>query len=147
MAALRDVSVILLAIESFVLLLIPAIILGACVYGVRWLRYKLPPLFAQARKYLTQAKAANARVGTDEVAHNLAVMDLADGNVDAAIAQFDRLSAKLPEALVNLGIAYERKGDPQKALDAWRRARKAGVRFPPLGDWIEAKERIYGEAP
>jgi hypothetical protein len=52
MAALRDVSVILLAIEAFVLLLIPAIIIGACVYGVRWLRRKLPPLFAQARKYL-----------------------------------------------------------------------------------------------
>ena len=52
MAALRDVSVILLAIESFVLLLIPAIILGASVYGVHWLRRKLPPLFAQARKYM-----------------------------------------------------------------------------------------------
>jgi len=56
MAALRDVSVILLAIESFILLLIPAIILGACVYGVRWLRYKLPPLFAQVRKYLALAQ-------------------------------------------------------------------------------------------
>jgi hypothetical protein len=52
MAALRDVSLILLAIESFVLLLIPAAIIGACVYGVHWLRRKLPPLFAQARKYL-----------------------------------------------------------------------------------------------
>jgi len=50
--SLRDVSVILLAIESFVLLLIPAAILGACVYGVHWLRRKLPPLFAQAHKYL-----------------------------------------------------------------------------------------------
>jgi hypothetical protein len=52
MAALRDISVILLAIEAFVSLLIPAIIIGAGVYGVRWLRRKLPPLFAQARKYL-----------------------------------------------------------------------------------------------
>ena len=52
MAALRDVSVILLSIEAFVLLLIPAIILAACVYGVHSLRRKLPPLFAQARKYL-----------------------------------------------------------------------------------------------
>ena len=52
MAALRDVSVILLAIESFVLLLIPAIIIGAGVYGLGWLRRKLPPLFAQACKYL-----------------------------------------------------------------------------------------------
>ncbi|MEO7092953.1 MAG: tetratricopeptide repeat protein [Polyangiales bacterium] len=102
---------------------------------------------AQARKYLIAARNVNSRVGTDEVAHNLAVLDLVDGNVDSAIAQLDRVAGKVPEALVNLGIAYERKGDPVKALDAWRRARKAGVRFAPLADWIEAKERIYGEAP
>ncbi len=102
---------------------------------------------AQARKYLTAAKAASSRVGTDEVAHNLAVLDLVDGNLDSAIAQLDRVAGKVPEALVNLGIAYERKGDQVKALDAWRRARKAGVRFTPLADWIESKERIYGEAP
>lgn len=106
---------------------------------------------AQVRKYLATAKSANTRVGADEVAHDLAVLDLLDGRYDAAIAQLDRLSAKLPEALVNLGIAYEKQGDPQRALDAWRRARKAGVRFAPLAEWIEAKERIYGsrvgEAP
>ena len=37
MAALRDVSVSLLTIESFVSQLIPAIVIGAGVYGVRWL--------------------------------------------------------------------------------------------------------------
>jgi len=103
---------------------------------------------AQARKYLATAKAANAKVGNDEVAHNLAVLDLVDGRVDAAIGQLERLVGRVPEALVNLGIAYEKKGDHAKALDAWRRARKAGVRFPALNDWIESKERIYGaEAP
>jgi tetratricopeptide (TPR) repeat protein len=100
-----------------------------------------------ARKYLTSARAVNSRIGTDEVAHNLAVLDLADGKLDAAIAQLERVVAKIPEALVNLGIAYERKGDPQRALEAWRRARKAGVRFAPLADWIESKERIYGATP
>jgi len=100
---------------------------------------------AQARKYLGIAKAANARVGGDEIAQDLAAIDLADGKLDAAIAELERQAQKLPEALVNLGIAYERKGEPQKALDAWRRARKAGVRFPQLTDWIDAKERIYGE--
>ncbi|HEY4240204.1 MAG TPA: tetratricopeptide repeat protein [Kofleriaceae bacterium] len=99
---------------------------------------------AQARKYLGQARAANARLGNDEVAHNIAVLDLADGRVDAAIPELERVAPKLPEALVNLGLAYEKKGEPQKALDAWRRARKAGVRFPPLAEWIESKERIYG---
>jgi tetratricopeptide (TPR) repeat protein len=102
---------------------------------------------AAARKYLATAKAANARVGNDEVAHNLAVLDLADGRIDAAIGQLERLSGKVPEALVNLGIAYERKGDHVKALDAWRRARKVGVRFAPLPEWIDAKERIYGGSP
>ena len=100
-----------------------------------------------ARRYLASAKAANARVGTDEVAHNLAVLDLADGKLDAAIQQLDRLAGRVPEALVNLGIAYERKGDQPKALEAWRRAKKAGVRFAPLPEWIDAKERIYGGAP
>lgn len=100
---------------------------------------------AAARKYLATAKAANARVGADEVAHNLAVLDLADGKVDAAITQLERVSQKIPEALVNLGIAYERKGDHVKALDAWRRAKKAGVRFNAVNDWIDSKERIYGE--
>lgn len=102
---------------------------------------------AQARNYLTSARNVNSRVGTDELAHNLAVLDLADGKLDSAITQLERLAAKVPEALVNLGIAYERKGDPVKALEAWRRARKAGMRFAPLAEWIEAKERIYGVAP
>ena len=99
----------------------------------------------QARKYLATARSANARVGLDEVAHNLAVLDLAEGHVDAAIAQLEKVAARVPEAFVNLGVAYERKGEHVKALDAWRRARKAGVRFGPLADWIESKERIYGE--
>ena len=97
-----------------------------------------------ARRYLAAAKAANARVGADEIAADLAVLDLADGHVDAAIGELDRLAAKVPEALVNLGIAYERKGDQGKALDAWRRARKMGVRFGGLDEWIGSKERIYG---
>ncbi len=102
---------------------------------------------ALARRYLQAGKSATSRVGQDELAHNLAVLEVEDGNVDAAIVVLERLVAKLPEALVNLGIAYERKGDPVRALDAWRRARRVGVRFAPLGDWIESKERIYGSAP
>ncbi|HEY3801247.1 MAG TPA: tetratricopeptide repeat protein [Kofleriaceae bacterium] len=101
---------------------------------------------AQARKYLAIAKAANAHVGADELAHNLAVIDLADGHVDAAIGELERLTGKVPEAWVNLGIAYERKGDQQRAIDAWQHAKKAGVRFAPLPEWIDAKERIYGGA-
>lgn len=100
--------------------------------------------WAAARRYLLQARNANARVGNDEVAHNLAAVDLAEGKVDLAIAQLEKLAGKLPEALLNLGIAYDKKSEPQKALDAWRRAKRAGARHPNLNDWIEAKERIYG---
>jgi tetratricopeptide (TPR) repeat protein len=99
----------------------------------------------QARKFLATARTANAKFGGDEVTHNLAVLDLADGKYDAAITQLEKLGPRVPESLVNLGIAYERKGDHVKALDAWRRAKKAGVRFGPLTEWIESKERIYGE--
>jgi predicted negative regulator of RcsB-dependent stress response len=98
----------------------------------------------QARRYLTAARGANARVGNDEVAHNLAALDLAEGKTDVAIQQLEKLAGKMPEALVNLGLAYDRKGDPVKALDAWRRAKKAGSRHPGLAEWIEAKERVYG---
>jgi tetratricopeptide (TPR) repeat protein len=102
---------------------------------------------AQARRLLTTAKDARAQIGGDEVAYDLALLDLADGKLDAAIAQLERLAPKLPDALVTLGIAYERKGEPQQALDAWQRARKAGSRFALLPGWIEAKERFYGELP
>jgi tetratricopeptide (TPR) repeat protein len=103
---------------------------------------------APARKYLATARGANARVGGDEVAHNLAVLDLVDGKIDSAITQLEKLTNRVPEAWINLGIAYEKKGDHGKALDAWRKARKLNVRFAPLNDWIEAKERVYGgEAP
>ncbi len=102
---------------------------------------------AETRKYLAAARASTSRIGTDELIHNLAVLDLAEGKADAAIAALERMTAKLPEALVNVGLAYERKGDHVKALDAWRRARKAGVRFAPLADWIDSKERIYGDGP
>jgi tetratricopeptide (TPR) repeat protein len=100
--------------------------------------------WSAARRFLLQARNANARVGNDEVAHNLAAVDLAEGKVDLAIAQLEKLAGKLPEALLNLGIAYDKKSEPQKALDAWRRAKRAGARHPNLNDWIEAKERIYG---
>jgi tetratricopeptide (TPR) repeat protein len=114
---------------------------------------------ALARKLLATARGATARVGGDEVAHDLVAIDLADGlasgsgrgiadrKLDAAIAQLERLAPRMTEALVALGIAYERKGDPRKALEAWRRARKGGSRFAPLAEWIEAKERIHEVRP
>ena len=102
---------------------------------------------AQARGFLATARSARTRLGGDEVAHDAAVLDVADGKLDAAIAQLARLEPRLPDALITLGVAYERQDDPKRALDAWRRARQAGARFAPLAGWIDAKERVYGAAP
>ena len=50
------IAAILLSLEAFVLLLIPlAVTVGLCI-GVSWLRRKLPPLFALARRYLALAQ-------------------------------------------------------------------------------------------
>ncbi len=100
-----------------------------------------------AKKFLTTAKNASSRTGTDEIAHNLAVIELAEGRLDNAITALDKIAAKVPEAYVSLGIAYEKKGEPMKALEAWKKAKRSNVRFAQLNDWIEAKERIYGEGP
>jgi len=67
-APLSHVATILLACESFILLLIPAAIIGGSAYGVRWLRRKLPPLFAQARKVLALFKLYVERAGAAAVA-------------------------------------------------------------------------------
>jgi tetratricopeptide (TPR) repeat protein len=99
----------------------------------------------QARRYLAQARKVEVEAAGDELAHNQAVLDVADGRINTARAALDKLTPRVPEALVNLGVAYERQGEPEKALEAWQRARKSGVRFAPLAGWIEAKERIYGD--
>ncbi len=67
-APLSHVATILLACESFILLLIPAVIIGGSAYGVHWLRRKLPPLFAQARKILALFKLYVERASAAAVA-------------------------------------------------------------------------------
>ena len=99
---------------------------------------------APARKYLAVARKVEARAGADELAHNLAVLDVAEGRHAAAIAALTRLAPAVPEALINLGVAHDKQGDGAAALAAWRAARKAGARFALLDDWIAAKERIWG---
>ncbi|MBP9087210.1 MAG: tetratricopeptide repeat protein [Kofleriaceae bacterium] len=98
----------------------------------------------QAKKLLAQAGRVSSRVGTDELAVNLAIIDLAEGRLDAALQTLEKLATKVPDALVSVGLIYERRNEASKALDAWRRARRAGVRFAPLADWIETKERVFG---
>ncbi|HTL32328.1 MAG TPA: tetratricopeptide repeat protein [Kofleriaceae bacterium] len=95
-----------------------------------------------AAQFLATAKSYDKR--SPEVIHDLAVIDLASGQTDSAMNVLAGLVGDVPEARVNLGIAYEKKGEPQKALQTWKAAAQAGSRFGPLKDWIEAKERFWG---
>jgi tetratricopeptide (TPR) repeat protein len=95
-----------------------------------------------AAGFLAMARVHDKR--SPELAHNLAVIEIASGNVDNAINILNGIVNDVPEARINLGIAYEKKGEPLKALAAWKAAAAAGVRHGPLKDWIEAKERFWG---
>jgi tetratricopeptide (TPR) repeat protein len=75
--------------------------------------------------------------------HNQAALDL-ERAPGAAKTAFQRLSEKIPEALINLGIIAEREGDPRGAYDYWVQARAHGARGGRLDEWIDAKKRLFG---
>ncbi|MCS6913243.1 MAG: tetratricopeptide repeat protein [Myxococcales bacterium] len=75
--------------------------------------------------------------------HNLAVLDLIEGR-GAAERTLERLGGRPPEALVNLGLLRDRRGEPKKALELYRRALEKGARVPRLREWIDVKERLLG---
>ncbi|MEZ4365696.1 MAG: hypothetical protein R2939_05345 [Kofleriaceae bacterium] len=98
-----------------------------------------------ARALLATATKATTRIAADELALGAAAIGILDGRVEQAITALERLTQVLPEAWIHLGLAHDRRGRGAEALEAWRRARKAGVRFAPLEEWIAAKERVFGE--
>ncbi len=98
---------------------------------------------AAARVLLKRAQGRAAKVGGDELALDLVVLDIAEGTLDGAAAALERLAPKLPEALISLGVLADRAGDGATALAHWRAARKAGVHFAPLDAWIASKQRIW----
>lgn len=75
--------------------------------------------------------------------HNLAVVDLNEGR-SVGEKTLERLGQNPPEALVNLGILQDRRGQPRKALDLYRRAFERGARTPKLREWIDTKDRLLG---
>ena len=99
----------------------------------------------RARRLIADAMRGGA--SGPELAYDQAVLDLDAGRVDAAIAELEKLQADLPEASIALGLAWEKKGDPARALEAFERAHKEGARFEPLAGWIQAKRRIYRGGP
>jgi len=65
-----------------------------------------------------------------------------DGTKSAST--FEGLGSTPPEALVNLGIAYDNAGKPKDAYNAWTKAQDKGANAKDLKKWIDAKKRIYG---
>lgn len=96
----------------------------------------------KARQFLETARRYDPQ-GYD-IDHNIAVLDIQAGRVDKAIQVLERTQSTVPEALINLAIAYERKAQPQKALQYYRRAVSAGVRANTVKEWLERKERLWG---
>ena len=79
------------------------------------------------------------------IEHNQVVLAMGDRAAPrASIATLERLAESVPEALANLGILYDRLGQPREAYDAWNRARQRGVRSRTMQEWIDTKKRMYG---
>lgn len=95
----------------------------------------------QAEASLKKA-AAFAGANRRTIDHNEAVLSMAKRGAGAE-AVFERLGDSPPEALVNLGILYDRKGESKKAFELWQQARSKGVRSSKLDEWIESKKRIF----
>lgn len=75
--------------------------------------------------------------------HNLAVVELNEGR-SVGEKTLERLGPNPPESLVNLGILQDRRGQPRKALELYRRAFERGARTPKLREWIDTKDRLLG---
>ncbi len=100
---------------------------------------------SQVKKFLARARKIKGASRSQELAHDLAVLDLEEGRLDAAIAALEKLVNDVPESLINLGLAYEKKGQSRRALEVWDIALSSGrVRFPQLKGWVAAKQRIFG---
>lgn len=100
----------------------------------------------KARDMLRAAKAAVKRP-SPETRHNLAIVDLAAGRVDAAIKALLDVEASVPVAVVHLGVAYDEKGEPATAMKYYRKALETrGVDTVRVQGWIDRKLRVFGSS-
>ncbi len=99
----------------------------------------------RAEGFLKSAQRVVAKGEKRELEHNLAVVDLAAGRVQQAEKVFDALGGRPAESLVNLGIVRDKQGDAKKALELYKRALDHGAKAPKLREWIDVKERLFGE--
>lgn len=104
------------------------------------------PRAAQLLKAAGRIQVPGGDADAAVLSHNLAVIDLQEGRA-AGERALERLAGRPPEALVNLGILRDRRGEPKKALDLYRQALQRGARTPKLREWIDVKDRLFGEGP
>jgi len=90
----------------------------------------------------TAAKYAVSPAGKRNVAHNRAVMGVGTRGTKQ-FKTFKAMGTNPPEALVNLGVMHQRRGEMKKAYNAWVRAKRLGVRTNALNNWIARKKRIW----
>jgi len=76
--------------------------------------------------------------------HNLAVLEINEGK-GVGEKTLERLAPHPPESLVNLGILQDRRGQPRKALELYRKALERGARISKLREWIDTKDRLLGQ--
>ena len=96
---------------------------------------------------LHNAQKTQVRTSEDDdsiLEHNLAVVDVMEGR-GGGEKVFERLGSRPPEALVNLGILYDRRGEIRRALDLYRKAMERGARTSRLREWIDTKDRLLGQ--
>jgi hypothetical protein len=78
------------------------------------------------------------------LAHNLAVLEINEGK-GTGEKTLERLAPHPPETLVNLGILQDRRGQPRKALEYYRKALERGAHTAKLREWIDTKDRLLGQ--
>ena len=102
---------------------------------------------------LAQAAAPAITVEGEGDRIDVAYQELSEGRTGDAIAKLDGTSAALqgdPSALINLGTAYARLGQSDKARDLYRTAIASRVRYDLQlsdGSWLDARRaaRLAGE--
>ncbi len=98
-----------------------------------------------AAPHLLAAKQLQTHSAEEDsiLAHNLAVLELDQGQ-SSAERTLERMAPHPPEALLNLGILQDRRGQPRRALELYRKAAERGAKTAKLREWIDTKERILG---
>jgi hypothetical protein len=92
----------------------------------------------------SKSLAAAAKYASGDLARRIKHNQAVDGMKASSLSTFDNMNGSPPEALVNLGILYDKAGKPKEAYEAWTKAQAKGVNAKDLKKWIDAKKRIYG---